>query len=106
MAVAALLGSGVPPSLGYTHHIGQYAWRYLPSCCSTKICFSNPYTSLSMASYEPLAESTPLSLDRWAHTNDLHTIRYHAHPREYPFPDSHSSFPLSPLFPCLLPEPS
>src|SRR3954467_4497012 len=25
----------------------------------------------SMASYEPPAESTPLSLGRWAHTNDL-----------------------------------
>src|SRR4051812_32231893 len=111
MAVAILLAYGAPPVLGYIHHIGQYAWRYPPSCCSTKICSSNPYTSLccldvwSMASYEPPAESTPLSLGRWAHTNYLHTTRYHAHPREYPFPDSPSSFPLSRLFPCLLPEP-
>src|SRR3954468_17622713 len=112
MAVAALLASGVLPSLGYIHHIGQYAWRYLPSCCSTKICSSNPYTSLccldvwNMVSYEPPAKSTPLSPGRWAHTNDLRTTRYHAHPREYPFPDSPSSFPLSPLFPCLPLEPS
>src|SRR3954469_18075478 len=112
MAVAVLLASGVPPSLGCKHHITQYASRYLPSFCSTKICCSNPYTSLccpdvwSMASYEPPAESTPLSSGRWAHTSGLHTTRYHAHPREYPFLDFPSSFPLSLLFPCLLPEPS
>src|SRR3954469_2207969 len=111
MAVAVLLASGVLPSLGYIHHIGQYAWRYLPSCCSTKICSSNPYTSLccpdvwNMASHELPAESTSLSRDRWEHTNDLHTTRYHAHPREYPFPGSPSSSPLFLLFPCLTLEP-
>src|SRR4051812_21783530 len=112
MAVAVLLASGVPPSLGYIHHIGQYAQRCLPSCYSTRICPLGPYTSSycldvwNTASYELPAESTSLSPGRWAHTNDLHTTRYHAHPREYLFLDFPSSFPLSLLFPCLLPEPS
>src|SRR3954469_25543550 len=111
MAVLVLLAYGVPPSLGYIHHIGQYAWRCPPSCCSTKICLSNPYTSLycpdvwTMASHELPVESTSFSPVRWLHTNDLHTAKYHAHPREYPCLDFPSSFPLSPLFPCLLPEP-
>src|SRR4051812_27551572 len=112
MVVVVLLASGVPPSLGYIHHIGQYAWRCLPSCCSTKICPSDPYTSLycpdvwSMASHELPAESASLSPGRWAHTNDIHTTKFLAHPREFLFLDSPSSFPLSPLFPCLLLEPS
>src|SRR3954467_12920504 len=37
------------------------------------------------ASYGPPAKSTPLSPGRWAQTNGLHTTRYHARPREYPF---------------------
>src|SRR3954464_1753524 len=51
MAVAVLLASGVLPSLGYIHHIGQYAPRCLPSCCSTRICPLGPYTSSYCTDY-------------------------------------------------------
>src|SRR3954463_10008822 len=74
MAVAVLLASGVLPSLGYIHHIGQYAPRCLPSCCSTRICPLGPYTSSycpdvwNTASHELPAESTSLSRDRWERT--------------------------------------
>src|SRR4051812_49712321 len=112
MAIAILLASGVPPSLGYIHHIGQYAPRCLPSCCSTRICPLGPYTSSccpdvwNMASHELPAESTSLNPDRWERTNDLHTTRYLAHPRGIPLLDPPSYFPLFHLSLCLPLEPS
>src|SRR3954471_6558093 len=99
MAVAILLASGVPPSLGYIHHIGRYVLRCLPSCCSTRICALGPYTSSycpdvwNTASHELPAELTSLSRDRWERTNVLHTTRYLAHPRGIPLLDLPSSFP-------------
>src|SRR3954467_14761198 len=99
MAVAVLLASGVLPSLGYIHHIGQYAPRCVPSCCSTRICPLGPYTSSycpdvwNMASHELPAESTSSSRDRWGRTNDLRTTRFLADPRGIPLLDLPSSFP-------------
>src|SRR3954464_4606514 len=107
MAVAVLLASGVLPLLGYKRHIGQYALRCLPSCCSTRICPLGPYTSSycpdvwNTASHELPAESISLSRDRWERTNDLHTTRFLAHPRAIPSLDPPSSFPLLQLSLCL-----
>src|SRR4051812_8218951 len=107
MAVVIPLASDVQPSLYCTHRIRQYARRYPPSYCSTRIFPLDPYTFWyfldvsSMASHGLLGESTSLITDHWAHTDDHHTTGFLAHPHENPPLCPWVCFPLSSSAHCL-----